>query len=92
MASTVGPEAFCAQQNANLGRPDSRPLLPAIACPAAVIHGAGDQLLPVEHGEELAAGIAGAQRTIVGGCGHMSTLERPAEVGAALGGLLDAAA
>jgi pimeloyl-ACP methyl ester carboxylesterase len=90
MAHEIGPAVFCVQQEAIIARPDSRPQLPSIACPAAVIHGAGDQVLTVDHGEELAAGIPGARRTIIPGCGHMSTLERPAEVGGALGALLDA--
>jgi len=91
MARTVGPEVYCAQQSVCLGRPDSRPLLAAIDCPVAVVHGAGDQLINVEHGEELAAAIPGAQRTIVGGCGHMSALEQPATVARALDTWLTAA-
>lgn len=79
-----------AQQEANLARPDS-PLLPRIACPAAVVHGAGDRLIALENGEGLAAAIPGARRTVPEGCGHLSALERPSEVGAALGGLEAAA-
>ncbi len=91
MAAEVGAEVFCTQQQAIGARIDSRGLLAAIACPAAVIHGAGDRLLAVEHGEELAAGIPGAQTTIIVRCGHMSALEQPAAVAAALGSLLSAA-
>jgi pimeloyl-ACP methyl ester carboxylesterase len=41
--------------------------------------------------DELAGAIPGAQRTIIEDCGHMSALERPAAVGAALSALLRAA-
>ena len=91
MAHSVGPDTFCAQLAAIMTRPDSRPLLPTIACPAAVIHGAGDGLIAVEEGEELAAAITGAYRTIIDNCGHLSALERPGVVGATLGELLTAA-
>jgi pimeloyl-ACP methyl ester carboxylesterase len=91
MARDVGPYVFLHQLEAIIARPDSRPLLPGIACPAAVVHGAGDQLLDVENGEEMAAAIPGAQRAIIPGCGHLSALERPEDVGAALGLLLQRA-
>ncbi len=91
MAHSVGPDAFCAQQEASIARSDSRPLLPTITCPAAVIHGAGDGLIAIEQGEELAAAIPGAQRTIIDNCGHMSALERPSAVNEAVGALLRAA-
>jgi pimeloyl-ACP methyl ester carboxylesterase len=88
MARSVGPEVFCAQQRAIIARPDSRSLLATVTCPAAVIHGASDALIPVDHGEELAASIPGAQRTIIDNCGHMSALERPTAVGTAISALL----
>ena len=89
MASTVGPEAFIRQLRACLGRPDSRPDLAAIDCPAAVIHGAGDRLIGPENGAEIAAGIAGAAHTVIPECGHMSSVEAPAAVAKAIGALLD---
>jgi hypothetical protein len=38
--------------------------------------------------EEMAHGIAGARLEVVADCGHLSTLERPAETSALLGAWL----
>lgn len=90
MAEEIGMEAFLRQQRAIMGRPDSRPLLPTIACPTLVLCGADDQLTPVELHEEIAAGILGARLIVVPECGHLSTLERPDAVNAALRDWLNA--
>lgn len=84
MALDVGAKAFNRQQTAIIGRIDSRPSLGAIACPTLVLVGDGDQLIPLEHSQELADGIAGARLEVVPVCGHLSTLEQPAAVNAAL--------
>lgn len=84
MAREVGPEAFVRQQTAIIGRPDSRPTLNAIRCPTLVIVGDGDLLTPPERAEEIAAGIAGARLVTVPNAGHLSTLEQPRAVTAAL--------
>jgi pimeloyl-ACP methyl ester carboxylesterase len=89
MASAVGPERFVRQQRACIARPDSRPDLAAIECPATVVHGAGDHLIEPENGAEIAAGIPGAEHVVIPACGHMSSVEAPAAVGAAVGDLLD---
>jgi pimeloyl-ACP methyl ester carboxylesterase len=80
MAHEIGPDAFCAQLEAVINRLDSRSLLPTIDCPTAVIHGAGDQLIPPDHAHEMAAGIPSATLTIVNGGGHMVAQEQPAAV------------
>jgi pimeloyl-ACP methyl ester carboxylesterase len=92
MAHDVGPAAFCVQVKAIIGRPDSLPTLPAITCAAAVIHGANDQLIPVQRAEETAAGIPHAVRTIIDGAGHMAIQGQPAAMAAALDKLLQQAA
>lgn len=84
MARQVGPAAFQRQQNAIIGRPDSRPHLPAIACPTLVLCGRLDQLTPVPLHEEMAAAIPGAQLLVLEECAHLSTLEQPPRVAAAL--------
>lgn len=84
MAERVGPDAFLRQQQAIMGRPDSRPDLPRIAVPTLVLCGRDDQLTPLEGHEEMAAGISGAELVVLEQCGHMSTLEKPDEVNAAL--------
>lgn len=80
MALAVGKEAFKRQQEAIIGRIDSRPHLKDIGCPAAVIAGRDDQLMPVEILKELADGIPGARLTVIEDCGHMAALEQPARV------------
>ena len=84
MAQEVGAAAFIRQQQANLGRSDSRPTLGSIRVPTLVLVGDGDELTPPERAAEMARGIAGATLVTVPQCGHLSTLERPREVTHAL--------
>jgi len=84
MAEEIGAEAFVRQQKAIMSRPDSRPLLGAIQCPTLVLVGDGDTPTPPMLSREIAAGIAGSHLVIVPDCGHLSTMERPELVNAAL--------
>lgn len=84
MAAEIGPEGFVREQNAIMGRPDSRPLLVDIKVPTVVIVGRQDQTTPLPRAQEMAADIANAQLVVIEKCGHMSPLEKPAEVSAAL--------
>ena len=84
MADETGPEAFVRQQQAIIGRPDSRPGLGAIACPTLVLVGDGDELTPPALSAEIAAGIPGAGLVEVAGSGHLSTLDQPEQVTRAL--------
>jgi pimeloyl-ACP methyl ester carboxylesterase len=80
MAERVGKDAFLRQQKAILGRPDGRGDLARIACPTLVIVGRQDALTPVEVAEEIAVLTPGAEFRIIEDSGHLTTLERPAEV------------
>lgn len=84
MARNIGKEAFVRQQHAIMSRADSLRLLTAIDCPALVLCGRQDALTPLARHEEMAAGIRGARLEVIEDCGHLSTLEKPAEVSAAL--------
>ncbi len=84
MAAKVGPAAFRRQQAAIMGRLDSRPHLPAIACPTLVLCGRQDALTPPALHAEMAAGIPGARLAVIEDCGHLSSLERPQAVTALL--------
>lgn len=84
MARDTGVDTFARQQQALMSRPDSRPILATIRCPTLVLTGAQDLLTPVTEHEEIAAGIAGAQLEVLPDCGHLSTLERPEAVNAAM--------
>ena len=80
MALAVGKEAFRRQEEAIIGRIDSRPHLAAIACPTLVVAGREDQLMPLPWLEELARGIRGAELAVLDECGHMAPMEKPREV------------
>ena len=84
MAEDVGKDGFLRQQSAILDRPDSRPMLPEIDCPALVVVGRQDALTPVECSEEIAAGIPGAELVVIEDCGHLTTLEEPEQTNAAM--------
>ena len=84
MAQETGAEAFIRQQKAIMTRLDARPFLASIACPTLVLVGDGDALTPPSLSREIAAGIKDANLVVVPECGHLSTLERPDAVNAAL--------
>ncbi|MBA1147770.1 alpha/beta fold hydrolase [Ectothiorhodospiraceae bacterium WFHF3C12] len=77
MKHRVGAEVFERQQQAIIHRVDSRPDLPAIACPTLVLAGRSDQIAPLEWMQEMGQAIPGARLAIIEDCGHMSTMERP---------------
>jgi pimeloyl-ACP methyl ester carboxylesterase len=84
MARAIGPEAFVRQERAIMKRPNSRQYLAAISCPTLVLCGREDALTPLYLSEELADGIPDARLRVIERCGHLSTIERPEEVTAAL--------
>ncbi len=84
MAERVGKAAFLRQQKAIMGRPDGREDLPRIQCPTLVLCGRQDALAPLPLHEEMAGLVAGAALTVIEDCGHLSTLEKPDEVNAAM--------
>ncbi len=84
MAGRVGKDAFLRQQTAIMNRPDSRPTLTHIAVPTLVGVGALDQLTPPAEAEEMHSLALGSTLKYFEGAGHLSTMERPAEVTAAL--------
>ena len=90
MIDETGAEAFVRQLQAIMSRPDSRPLLASIRCPTLVLVGDGDLATPPELNKEIADGIPDARFVAVPECGHLSTIERPEAVNAALAAWLDA--
>jgi pimeloyl-ACP methyl ester carboxylesterase len=84
MAAETGVDAFLRQQQAIIGRPDSRPGLGAIKCPTVVLVGDGDEATLPELAHEIANAIGGARLMVIADCGHLSTLEQPEKVTAAL--------
>lgn len=88
MAATVGIEGYARQVEAIIGRKDSRPTLGEIKCPALVIAGADDMLIPPAMSHEIADGIKGARLETIPHCGHMPSMEMPATVTRLLGAFL----
>jgi pimeloyl-ACP methyl ester carboxylesterase len=84
MARNIGRRGFLRQERAIIGRVDSRPFLEAIACPTLVLCGREDVVTPLAAHEEMARAIPGTVLEVIEDCGHLSTLERPTEVNAAL--------
>jgi 3-oxoadipate enol-lactonase len=69
-------------------RPDATPLLDQIACPTLVLVGEHDALSPPAEMGAIARAIPRARLVQVAGAGHVSPVERPAEVNAAIGEFL----
>jgi pimeloyl-ACP methyl ester carboxylesterase len=83
------PAGVAAAQRGMAARPDSTATLPTIRCPARVIHGELDGLIPMAEAEKLAAGIPGAKLVKIPGAGHLPNLENPDAFNRALEGLVD---
>jgi len=58
-------------------RPDRTALLSRINCPALIITGDSDALIPMSESEAMAAAIPGARLVVIPGAGHLSNLEQP---------------
>ena len=84
MAAEVGADGFCRSQTAMIARPDSRPILVEIKQPTLVLVGRQDVATPLARAQEMAADIGRSRLVVLEECGHMSPLEKPAEVTAAL--------
>ena len=65
-------------------RPDMTPRLGEIRCPVLVLVGALDAISPPAEMRAIAEAIPGARLVEIPGAGHMSPMERPAEVNAAI--------
>jgi 3-oxoadipate enol-lactonase len=82
------PAGIAAAQRGMAARPDVTGLLPKINVPTLVIVGEHDAISPPAEMNTIAAAIPGAQFVVIPGAGHMSTMENPAAVNAALLGFL----
>ena len=82
-------DLFETQMLALLARPDARPVLAEIRCPALILTGEDDIWSPpVRHREMVEQIGAAATLALIPRCGHMSTMEQPQAVAAALRGWL----
>jgi pimeloyl-ACP methyl ester carboxylesterase len=65
-------------------RPDSRPDLPTIDVPTAVVVGEEDTITPLEMAQAMSDEIAGATLSIIPRAGHIANIEAPAAFGTAM--------
>jgi len=65
-------------------RPDSRPTLSTINVPVLLLFGEQDQFTPPKVGYEMAAALRDARVVVIPRAGHLSPLENPRAVNAAL--------
>jgi 3-oxoadipate enol-lactonase len=66
-----------AAQVAAIDEHDTSARLHELAMPTLVVHGAADQVIPVENGRMVASLIAGSRLEILDGVGHLFFWERP---------------
>jgi len=77
-------DTYAAQIKALLERPDATPLLEKIQCPTMVLCGRQDAWSVLAQHERMAAAIPDSRLMVIEECGHMSTMERPDDVTAAM--------
>ena len=86
MLERRSPEQFRAQIAALLGRPDAAPVLRSLRCPTFLICGRQDAWSPYDRHETMRDMIPAPYATLIAieHSGHMSTMEQPEAVTAAL--------
>ena len=90
MAMDVGPETFVAQSLALRDRPEQTASLQNYAGKSLVLCGEEDALCPPERHHQMAELLGEATLDVIAGAGHISTLEQPERVTAALQNWLEA--
>lgn len=81
------PAGLAWSQRAMAARPDRTAALHAFAGPVTVVVGDEDTVTPVAVAEEMSIAAGGAPLVVVRGAGHLSAVEDPAAVAAALADL-----
>src|SRR5512138_2357609 len=80
------PAGVAAAQRGMALRPDSSPTLGAIQCPALVVTGEEDTLIPAAEAEKMAKAIRGAKLVKIPKAGHLPNIENPEPFTKALSG------
>jgi pimeloyl-ACP methyl ester carboxylesterase len=84
VVETTSPAAIAAAQRGMAARPDMTELLSRILVPTLVLVGQEDVISPRAEMRSIAAAIPNAQFVEIPGAGHMTTMENPEAVNAAL--------
>jgi len=85
----TNPQGIAAASRGMAQRPDSTALLPEIRCPTLVVVGQQDAVSTVEEMRSMAEAIPQSLLAEIPNAGHLSPLENPAAVSAAMGDFLD---
>ncbi len=88
MGVGLGEDVFCRQTMALTIRGSYLETAASVLCPTLIIAGAEDKVCPLDRHEEIASRIEQARLTKLPDCGHISTLEQPEAVSAAITELL----
>lgn len=84
MFARKSADIFKAQIHALLARPEAYPLLKDIHCPTLVLCGTHDLNSPPAANREMAEALPNGELAIIEQCGHMSMMEQPHAVNAAM--------
>jgi pimeloyl-ACP methyl ester carboxylesterase len=84
MVGRMSGAIYAAQTRALLGRPDASEVLRAIDCPTLIVCGMQDSWSPPERHRRMAELAPRAILRLIDDCGHMSMMEQPEAVLAAL--------
>lgn len=82
-----GPDGVAWSQRAMAARPDRTAALAGFTGPALVLVGAEDEVTPLAAAQHLAAALASAELVVVPRSGHLTSIENPEPVAAALDAL-----
>ena len=84
VVESTSPAAIAAAQRGLAARPDMTSFLPQIKVPTLVIVGDEDAISPPAEMQAIAAAIPNAEFVVIPNSGHMTTMENPEAVNAAL--------
>lgn len=85
----TSPEGAAAALRGMAARKDRTALLAGIDVPTLILVGGEDALTPPAMSEAMRGAIPGARMEVIGGAGHVSNVERPAEFNSALARFLE---
>jgi 3-oxoadipate enol-lactonase len=80
----TSPVGIAAGLSGMAARPDSTAILPLIDVPTLILVGEEDRITPVADSQKMAEAIPGAKLVIIPQAGHMSPMENPEAVNAAI--------
>jgi pimeloyl-ACP methyl ester carboxylesterase len=92
MMKAVNPAGAAAASRGMAARDDSREILARFTGPALIVVGEHDAIAPPERAREMAALMSKSKVVVVPGVGHLSNVEAPAEVNAAIAAFVSSVA